>query len=145
MFFNERLAPGLYRRMHDSLERLELRRVSEHDVSQTFAVEGSAADRSRKELADLFDECAAGTLETADNRVGVKARYPGLLEHLRDRRLAHSNRAGERNLDHEASNPRALRAPSSGISGMPRIVKWSPSMRSNSWTPRASKRNTPTV
>ena len=45
---------------------------------------------------------------------------------------------------HAGSSSSARSAPRTGSSGMPRTVKWSPSIRSNSCTPIASIRNTPT-
>ena len=43
-----------------------------------------------------------------------------------------------------AISPRSRSAPSNGSSGMPRMVKWLPSIASNNCTPRPSIRNTPT-
>ena len=67
--------------------------------------------------------CSARTTASASN-TGTPARS----NISRDRRLAHADRPGERDPDHASSSPRSRSAPSSGISGMPRIVKWSPSI-----------------
>ena len=94
-----------------------------------LAIERAIADRSREALADRLDQRAVPALQPAHFGVGVEHRDPGPLEHLRDGRLAHADRPGERACrDHASRVMPASRAsaPSSGSSGMPRIVKWSP-------------------
>ena len=90
-----------------------------------------------KALADRVDQSTARALQAARTiGVGIEHRHAGALEHLRDGRLAHADRAGERDRIMTAINPRSRSAPSSGSSGMPRMVKWSPSMRSKTIAPR---------
>src|SRR6185437_12971110 len=99
-------------------------------MGKASTVECSAADRSWKQLPDLVDQSASRGLELPDNRIRVEYRYSSILEHPRNRRLSHADRTGERDPDHVSSSPRSRSAPRSAISGIPRIVKWSPSMLS---------------
>src|SRR5689334_1667300 len=96
-------------------------------------------------LADPFEQRTAWSLEASHDCVGVEHGNATVLEHLRHGRFAHSDRSRERYPDHAVSNPRSLRAPRSGRSGIPSTVKKSPSIAEKSCTPRASSRNTPTV
>ena len=103
--------------MDDRLERGELCADRPRTISaQAVAVERPVRTRARKALADLLRSArrpvpgARRTTASASN-TGTPAR----LEHLRDGRLAHADRSGERDPDHDGSRPRSRSAPSSGI------------------------------
>src|SRR6185437_12774923 len=142
---DERLAPVLDGGVNDIFQRRELGRILKHDLREAIAIEGPAADRAREQLANSVDQRSTGALKLPHHRVGVEHGETRRFEHLRHRRLAHADGAGECDLDHVARRSRSRSAPRSGISGIPKMVKWSPSILSNSCTPRASSRNTPTV
>ena len=94
-------------------------------------VPGNAASISGDRLA---------LIEPVHGRIGVVHRHALLREQARGGRLAHADRAGQAEDEHGPSliRQQRLRAAgnaSSGNSGRPRMVKWSPSIRSNSWMP----------
>ena len=132
-------------RVDDRLQRRELPAIGKDDRREAIPIQRSRTDAARKHLADFLNKRPSSALKCTDHGIGVEHRHAGGFEHLGDRRFAHSNRTGEGDPDHVSSKPRSRRAQSSGISGMPKMVKWSPSMDENSCTPRASKRKTPTV
>jgi hypothetical protein len=109
--------------MDNFLKRRELVSIGENDRRETGAVERAGANSARKDLTDPLNQSAAGRLECAHHGIGVEHRNTGALEHLRDCRLAHADGAGEGDPDHASSKLRSRSAPSSGISGIPRIVK----------------------
>ena len=67
--------------------------------------------------------------------------WADLREEASRGRLSHPERARQAKDEHwrySASQPAPRRYCSKGSSGKPRMVKWSPSIRSNSWMPRPS-------
>src|SRR4029078_2472299 len=145
MIADEMLARVADRRMDDAFQGRELVAIGKDDCGKTLAVKRAGPDAAGKDLADFLDQAAARRLKSPNDCVGVEHGHASGLEHLRDGGLAHADRPGERDLDHASNRPRSRKAPSKGISGIPSIVKLSPSITENNCTPRASSRNTPTV
>ena len=109
---NEARALGVDGRVDDRLERGELVGIAEDPRGERVAVEHAVIDRARKALADRRDQlrprpCSRRTTASASN-----TRDAGAREHLGDGRLAHADRAGERDPDHDGSRPRSRSAPS---------------------------------
>src|SRR6478736_4783256 len=107
-----------------NLERSELGPILKHQLRQALAVDDAVGHAARKAPADRLDQRPAFALELAHLGVRVEHRDSRSLEHFRRGRLAHADRAGERELDHPARIPRSRSAPSNGKSGSPRMVKW---------------------
>ena len=111
------------RRVDDRFQRCELAWVGQHPLREQVAVDRTVAGCARKPPLDPLDQHAAGALQRAHHRVGVEHRDAGALEHRRDRRLAHADRPGEREAHHGSITRCSRSAPSSGSSGIPRMVK----------------------
>src|SRR5688572_17659191 len=112
----ERLARCAHRRMNDRLEPGQRRRIAKHRRTELGAVDALAAGRTRKGALDCSQELAVGPLHPPHLGIGVEHRHAAPFEHVRDRRLAHPDRAGEpedERLAHAASRARNARSPSS--------------------------------
>ncbi len=123
MISDEPLASFRDGRVDDGFERGKRFGIAEHLARKAGAIEDSVLDRAGKPPCDRPDQHPAQTLQPVDLGVGVEQRNSGALEHRRDGRFAHSDRAGDRDLDHASISPRSRSAASNGIKGMPRIVK----------------------
>src|SRR5436190_2920704 len=121
--------------MNDPLQRGELLRVRENDLCEALPVECPAPDAARKQLPDLLHQVSARSLQLTNDCISVEHGHPRPGEYGSDRRLAHPNRPRERHAYHARIKFRSRNAPSKGRRGIPRMVKWSPSMDENNCTP----------
>ena len=113
--------------------RLGLRRRRRLLVGQRDVAAGEAASRSvRKKCATSPGSTAMALVDAVD----AVALQPIAMDQRRAR--MRDGPADDTCADHVAITPRDLSSASSGSSGRPMMVKWSPSTRSNSWMPRPS-------
>ena len=89
--------------MNQRFEPLQFRRFAKHTLGQRGAIHAGGPGRARELRLDLGDQGAVGALQLVNGRIRVEHRYAFLSEHLRDRRLAHADRAGETEEDHDIS------------------------------------------
>ena len=75
-------------------------RIAEHAAASASRSTAPSRVRAGKARLDRLDQRAAGALQPAHLGVGVEHGNAGLGEHRRDGRLAHADRAGERERDH---------------------------------------------
>jgi hypothetical protein len=87
--------------MNDGLELGQSAAVRENDLREAVAIERAVAHAAGEKLTDLADKTTAWTLQATDHGVGVEDRDSKPLEHLRDGRLSHPDRTGERESDHD--------------------------------------------
>ena len=123
--------------------------IVEHARRELAAIDLAVLRGARKRRFDRGHRLAL--VEPMHHRIGIVHRHAGLGEEARGGRFSHADRAGEAEHEHDRKvlkrrlfasrrqrQPSRRRNCSSGSSGRPRIVKWSPSMRSNRWMPRPS-------
>ena len=123
MFGNEGISRGSDHGMHNGFQGRQLARVGQHAGGKRIAVQNAADYGPRKTGFNRVKERAVRALQRAHFAVGVEQQDAAPAEHAGHGRLAHADRSGERDTDHEASSPRSRKAPSSGSSGIPRMVK----------------------
>src|SRR6185312_4513581 len=141
----ELLPGGTEHGVDDLLELLDRRGVV-HDACRQFgpvdlAVRGGAGE------GGLNRRCSLALVELMDCGISVVNGHAGLREQFRGCGFAHSDRAGQSENSHQrktilvghtAISCSRRRNASNGSNGRPRMVKWSPSTRSNRWMPRPS-------
>ena len=97
--------------MNQRFEPLKRFRGAEHPLRQSAAIDSMGAGGAGESRFDLGDKRALRSLKPMNHLVGVEHRNPFVGEHLRDRRLAHSDRAGESQPQcHDVSRPNSSRS-----------------------------------
>ena len=142
----EFLAGGAEHRMDDLLELLHGGGIVHHPGGELCAVDLAVDGRAGKRRLDRRRRLAF--IDFVNRRIGVVDGNAGLREQFCGGGFSHSDRAGQSKDQHsdrrfslrfQTPSSRSLRRnASSGSSGRPRMVKWSPSMRSNRCTPSPS-------
>ena len=138
----EELVPrGRDQRMHDGLEPAERGVIPEHHRGELAAIDLAVVGRTRGTRARSTGLLRPHRAHAPRRRHRGPARPPRqrtLPSSICPCRASRSGTARRWAMAHASRHPRRRRKASTGRSGRPRMVKWSPSIRSNSWTPRPS-------